>query len=204
MNKKVVVGFIALTVLTGIAGGFFIFSQRQNISSPLPLENKQSQEAILPSATLKQYSDPAGFTISYPDDLSLSVNDSINNSTYADITLTSKKTSGTVKIIAADTKFASVGDWLKDTKNISSKEVSLANLKAVEVVKEDGLLLAAVDSGVLFTLEASFAGQEQFWINVYNNILSSFSFNSTQGADGPAQTVDNSSDVVFEGEEVVE
>jgi len=195
MNKKVLVGFIAVTILAGVVGGFFIFSQTQKVSSPLPLENtKESKETVLPSATLKQYSDPAGFSFSYPDDLSLSVSDNIDTSTYADITLTSKKTNGTIRVIAIDTKFASVGDWLKSTNAISSKEVTLAGFKASEVKKEDGLLLTAVDSGVLFTLESSFAGQDQFWINVYNNILSSFSFNSTQGV----------SDVVFEGEETVE
>ncbi|MBI2036552.1 hypothetical protein HYT17_02905 [Candidatus Microgenomates bacterium] len=205
MNKKVLVGFLIVIVLAGVAGGFFIFSRGQKIPSPLPQEsNRETQQAILPSATLKQYSDPAGFTISYPDDLNLSVNENIDANTYAHITLASNKADGSIAFRAVDTKFTSLADWLASTNATSNKETKLGVLTALEVRKEDGLLTSAVDSGILFTLEAVFAGKEQFWSNVYNNILSSFSFNSTQETEGKSQNIDSSSEVVFEGEEIIE
>jgi len=158
---------------------------------------------IAPSKTLTQYTDPAGFTLSYPDNLSIEKKDIEDQSTYADLQLSSKDVSGSLSLRITDSKFSSLDQWVKsesrDSKN--SKEVKLGNLKAGEIRLNDRLLLGALDQGILFTIEVPLV-EEKFWLKVYESVLANFSFAAPEAAvEGSAGSPD---DVSFEGEEVVE
>ena len=160
--------------------------------------NQQAVAKIQPSETLLEYTDPAGFSFSYPDNLSLTKNEQIDNSTYADIQLSSKEVNGSLNLNISDSKFASIDDWLKLNKG-AEKEARLGNLKALEVKTSDRLLLGALDQGIFFTIEMPLV-EEDFWMKVYNKILQEFTF-----VPPPQENTGFSSDdITFEGEEVVE
>lgn len=176
---------------------------QRNPLSVSPTGQQNATKETVPSETLKQYSDPSGFTLSYPDNLSLVKNDSADANTYADIQLTSKEVNGSLNLKISDSKFSTIDEWLKLNKITSAetpKEVKLGNLKGLEVKTNDRLLLGALDNGVFFNIEVPLV-EKDFWMKVYNKVLTTFSFASPEAANS---TNASAADVSFEGEEVVE
>lgn len=181
---------------------------RQKISLSSPQANLSSeQKQISPSETLKEYSDPGGFSFNYPDNLSIVNNEIEDENTYADLQLFSKDVSGNLTLKITDSKYKTLDEWLNLNQAAAkepSKEVNLGNLKAMEVKTADRLLLGALDQDILFSIEMPRI-EEEFWMKVYNQVLTSYSFVSPGQSNSTAGSVSTSSeDVSFEGEEVVE
>lgn len=195
MDKK---KLLLISIILGLIAAIIwvlIFNQRKSSLSN-PLANQQAAKQILPSETFIEYTDPAGFTLSYPDNLSLEKNE-VDINTYADLQLSAKGVNGSLALKISDSKFASIDDWVRINQNASKeppKEVKLGELRALEVRLNDRLLLGALDQGVLFTIEMPLV-EEDFWMKVYNKILAEFTFvpPSHFSSDG----------VIFEGEEVL-
>lgn len=182
-----------------IGGILIIKSAGQKVSLQNPLITQPEKKQ--PSNTFLQYSDPSGFSFSYPDNLSLTKNDIEDNSTYADLQLFSKEVSGSLSLKITDSKFASLEAWLKSNQITQTpKEVKLGNLKALEVQLNDRLILGALDQGIFFNIEMP-AIEKDFWLPVYNKILADFSFALPGETASQGNTAE---DVTFEGEEVVE
>lgn len=192
MNKKIAA--VLSLVLIVASALFFSNRPKDQLSSPLINQPKE----ITPSETLIEYADPAGFSFNYPDNLSLEKKEEIDEGTYADIQLSSKQVSGSINLKISDSKFASIDEWLKLNQG-TKREVKLGNLNAIEVKTNDRLLLGALDQGVLFTIEIPLV-EEDFWMQVYNKILTGFTF-TPPSQENVSFTSD---DVSFEGEEVVE
>lgn len=192
MNKKVLV--LSLFIGLIIVGVLVLLLNRPKSQLSNPLSTSQQ---VLPSETFIEYAGPSGFTFSYPNNLSLT-NNEVDDNTYADILLSAKGVNGSLNLKITDSKFASINDWLKLNQGIT-KEVKLGNLKALELKTTDRLLLGALDQGVLFTIEMPLV-EEDFWMEVYNKILSGFTFASPS----PDSIGPSSDEVIFEGEEVVE
>lgn len=205
MKKKVLFCLVLIAAVV-IAGLIIFFIQNKNPSASLQSGLTRDIKETEPSETFIDYSDPAGFSFSYPDNLSISKAEIEDPELYADLQLFSKDVSGSLKIRIADSKFKSMDDWLK-ANNISAsntpKEVELGNLKALEVKTNDRLLLGALDQGVLFTIEMPLIEQD-FWIKVYEKILSGFEFSSPDTIESTGVLTTTEEDVIFEGEEVVE
>lgn len=168
-----------------------------------PLTGLQNMvKANKPSETLKEYTDPSGFTISYPDNLSIVNNEITDDVTYADIQLTSKDVSGSINIKITDSKLTTLNDWLKlnAAAAVGTKEVNLGSLKASEITTNDRELLGALDKGIFFDIEMPKI-EQAFWTKVYEKVIANFSFVTPD-----TTTTSNVSpgDVSFEGEEVVE
>lgn len=184
-----------------IAGILILLRGQQKIPLVTPGSAQSNQIAkILPSETSKEYADPAGFSFSYPDNLSITKNEIEDNTTYADLQLGSKEVNGSLSLKISDSKFASIDEWIKINKEASVKiptEVKLGTLKAMEIITKDRLLLGALDQGIFFTIEMPLIEQE-FWMKVYKRVISDFSFASQE------TTTVSSDSVSFEGEEVVE
>lgn len=196
MYKKIilaislVVGFLVATVLV-------INYRRQHHPLSTPLLS-QPTVAKLPSETLIDYTDPNGFSFSYPDNLSLTKND-LADTEYGNLQLSSKEVSGSLLLKISDSKYASLDDWVKLNKG-TVRPVKLGSLSGVEVRTADRLLLGALDQGIFFSLEMPLI-EEGFWQKVYHKILTNFAFVSPGS---PASGEDNSGDVTFEGEETVQ
>ncbi len=172
--------------------------------SPLN-DQKETTAKIQPSQTFKEYSDPSGFSFSYPDNLSLENKEIEDDSVYADIQLFSTGVSGSLNLKISDSKLKSIEEWVKSNSfGETPKEVKLGSLKAFELRLKDRLLLGALDQGVLFTIEMPLV-EENFWMEVYEKILADFSFTAPGQESTASQGGSSSSnDVIFEGEEVVE
>lgn len=205
MDKKIAAALVTLLILSGL-GAFFLFSKKA--SGPSVGIPRQQEARKLPSATLKGYVDSSGFGFNYPDNLSLLKNDTKDNATYADIQLTAKEASGKIQIKIVDSKYSSVEQFFKDYTKASPtdlKEGKLGSLKAREIQEKERTLLAAVDQGVLFTIEMTPEGMLDYWTNVYNPILTSFSFSSQSSNSTASKIAEDGQDAVsFEGEETIE
>lgn len=197
MNKKTI---LILIVAVGLVVTRLIVLNPIGKKNPVsPAGQTSETKETKPSETLKSYSDPSGFTLSYPDNLSLAKNDITDENMYADIQLTSKDLSGSLNLKITDSKLTTLDEWLKLNKGIS-KEVKLGNLKGMEVQTSDRLLMGALDKGVFFSIEMPLV-EKDFWMKVYDKVLISFSFASPESADS---TDTSAGDITFEGEEVVE
>lgn len=203
---------MVIVVVIIAAAGLYFFTKPKDLSpniSPVTKEKKETK----PSETFIEYTDPAGFSFSYPDNVSISnvasddSADMIDPNSYADLQLFSKDVSGSINIKIADSKFKTLNDWLKanDIPNTNKpSDKTLGSLKAFEVKTSDRLMLAAIDQGVLFTVEMPLVEQD-FWSRVYDKVLADFSFAvpETTTITGAASAV-SSDEIVFEGEEVIE
>ncbi len=193
---------LPLVLIGLISVGFLVFRPGGQ-KSPLPSSSQPAaNKPILPSETFINYADPAGFSFSYPDNLSITKQD-IGNNTYADLQLSSKDVSGSLSLKISDSKFKSIDEWLNLNKAAAkepAQEAKLGNLKAMELKTPDRIFAGALDQGILFTVEMPRI-EEDFWMKVYSKFLNSFSFvtPTLQGNTGTS-----SEDVTFEGEEVVD
>lgn len=198
MKKKtiLIIGLISFLIL-----GILVLNplkQKSSVSSQITISEPT---AVQPSKTLKTYSDPSGFSFSYPDNLSLLNNELKDSSSYAELQLTASGIDGSLVLKIADSKLSSINEWLKLNEAVkNSKEAMLGNLKALEVETTNKLLLGALDKGVLFTIEVPMGERRDFWMEVYKKVLADFSFTPQQDTNSSSG---GSSDVSFEGEEVV-
>ena len=205
MLTKILIAVIVVSIF--IAAGIFIFKPNSNKGSLPALGSEQQGLDFLPSETLKTHIDEAGFSFNYPDNLSLINNEPKDTSTYADLKLSAKEINGSLALKISDSKLTSIDEWVK-ANNTSSKPpklVSLGNLNVTEIETENGLLLAGVDQGVLFTIATNYGDHKDLWKEVTGIILKDFAFVSPAKETAPSQDISSSpDDIVFEGEEVVE
>lgn len=209
MNKSVILVF-SLLVAAGIFGGIIFAAINQQKVTPSTGKSPAQQIVLHPSITLKAYSDPSGFTFSYPDNLSIAQNE-MDTSTYADLVLTTKDIEGMVHIVISDTKIALLDAWTKSFVGTTAVDSSLNGLKAKELKGSDGMRLGAIDQGVLFTIEVTPKGNGDYWTSVYDAVKESFSFDlpsqssfQAQGASAPQGDGAGTSDIEFAGEEIIE
>lgn len=205
MKTKIILilGIITALIVLGVI--FIPFKQQNPLSNPKSNLNLSPKE-IKPSEIYMQYTDPSGFSFSYPDNLSISKAEIEDPNTYTDLQLFSKDVNGSINLKIADSKLKTLDEWLKINKippAIAPKEVNLGSLKALEVKLSDRLLLASLDQGVLFTVEMPRV-EEDFWMKVYQKLLADFTFTAPEAVSPQGVTDSSSSDITFEGEEVVE
>lgn len=195
MNRKTLfLAILAGFLVVGIWAVFFNKS-KTSLVNPISILDKK----VEPSDTLKEYSDPSGFSFNYPDNLSLTKNE--DDTAYADLTLTSNDVSGNLTLKITDSKYKSLDEWVAKEKQASveePKEVKLGSLKAYEIKTADTRILGAYDQGIFFTIEMPLVEQE-FWMKVYSKVTADFAFVAPEAA-----TTESFSEVSFEGEEVVE
>lgn len=199
MNRNLlfIIGFILLVGTISLTVWIFVFNKpHASLQDPGTIVETEEKK-IEPSQTLKEYTDENGFKFNYPDNLSLEKNET-DASTYANIKLSANGVNGSLLVKIIDSKFKTLDDWKKDIAKGEAKETTLGSLKAQEVKLSDRQILAAIDQGILFTIEIPLV-QEDFWIKVYNIVRDDFAFVASAG---PATS--SAEDISFEGEEVVE
>lgn len=206
MRKKIL---LLLGLSLGIIAVVLVLNPIRD-KSPLTSPGLNQQEAALrpgvPSETSQTYTDPSGFSFSYPDNLSLLNNELKDENSYAELQLAANGVAGSLVLKISDSKFKTIDDWIKTIKSPQTpKEVKLGTLNAMEVGTGDKLLLGALDQGILFNIEVPLNEDRDFWMDVYNKILSEFTFVSpTANAVDQQDNVSSPDEVSFEGEEVVQ
>lgn len=204
MPKKIVLFLVAVGLIILTAWVLFSNKSKSVPFSPI-VQLSGSNKSTNPSETFIEYADPTGFSFSYPDNLSLEKQEVEDEKTYATLQLSSKEVSGSLSLKITDSNIKTLDEWAKKNAPTGTpKEVKLGSLKALEVKTSDRLFLGALDQGILFTIEMPLI-EEGFWGKVYSKILADFSFATpTQETTDQGATVSSSSDIVFEGEEVIE
>lgn len=203
MNRKVIlmIGAVLLgAIVTGT--GFFLYqNQTQKSDTSLP----PAQEVVVvkpktPSKTTKTYEDESGFSFAYPDNVDLKTQEITDESTYADITLTAKDVTGSIRISLTDTKLKTSADYFK---SLALTDAKIGDLSGKQRKDADSMSIAAIDQGVLFLIDATLEKDESYWTQVLPIITQSFVFQK-QAAPASSGSSGSSSDIIFEGEEVVE
>lgn len=205
MNKKILIPFFILLI------AILALIMKFTIKEPIQQKNSLTNASVtitptikIPSDILKEYSDPSGFTFSYPEDIEIK-NQETDSAAYSSLILTSPVATGSVNILVSDTKYKSIEAWQKNNQELTSgleiQDAALGNLTGISFGSEDKLTQIVLDQGIEFKIEVDFETERNYWENVYNALISSFSFVSNATNTSNTST---DSDVIFEGEEVVE
>lgn len=213
MNRKTLILVVVAICLVGAVIAYFILNPNK---SKLALNTPETKKEVVPSKTYIDYSDPAGFSFSYPDNISLANRSAegeeaaADPDAYADLQLFSKDKSGSLNLRIADTKLKTIEDWKKENQipeEIVPSEKKLGSLTAFEFKTKDRVMLASIDQGILFTVDMPVI-EEVFWNEVYEKVVSGFSFEVPEvevaQAGSSAAAASSGDEVIFEGEEVVE
>jgi len=201
MFKKILILLIFVTV--GIVG-YIIFVSRKNGVFKLPVvEKKTAVSPTLPVIDDKKYSDEAGFSFSYKDDLKITKIETKDQAVYSSLEITSKDRSGKISILVTDSQLTKIDDYFKKEKTV--KKLKLADLDARQVDKDGKLMTVALDQGALFVITAEYQNAKAFWLTVSNKVLASFAFTSPQKDESVSQDSGGSSEpaVIDEGEEEI-
>ncbi len=213
MNKKTLILVVAAVCLVVGVVGFFILNPKG--STKQTLNEPETQKEVVPSKTYIDYTDAAGFSFNYPDNISLTNRiaedeEGSDPDAYADLQLFSKDKSGSINIRIVDTKLKTIEDWKEDNQipdEITPTEKKLGSLTAQEFKSKDRVMLASIDQGILFTVDMPII-EEDFWNEVYDKVISDFRFGVTETevaqAGSGVTSASSGDEVIFEGEEVVE
>lgn len=196
MNRKVLPKAVVLTIIgflfiVGI--GYVVVNRQASVDSQK--ENSITTEKV-PSKTTKTYTDDSGFSFDYPDDVVVNKKD-VNESTYANLELTSPQAVGNITFTVEDTTLKSA------TSEATAKDVSLGSLLAKEFTSNEKIETVALDQGILFRLEVAFGKEKTYWLDVYNTIVSSFAFVLPPSSAGDVGSSTEGDEVILE-EEIVE
>lgn len=191
-NPVFVRSLIAVGIAVIIVAGAFLIVRKDD-SSSVPQPQIKTAEEKVPSKTTKTYTEEAGFSFNYPDDLTVAKKESTNSAVYSSLEIISKEVAGSMTFLIEDTKFKSVDELIK--KNIATKEAMLGSLKAIETTYGNKTTLLAVDQGILFRADLDRATNKSYWDSIYQTFLSGFSFANTQSS--------SVSEDSYGGEEVV-
>lgn len=201
--KKFLIAFLIVAIPLGVGGGI-LYDHLHN--KPSESDEKPFVEAKkLPSQETKEYKDPAGFSFELPDDVQASASSSLDNFTYADLALTSKVATGSITFKVTDTKLISMDAWLRSREASlgAIKDVKLGELPSKEIKQKNTITTGAIDQKILFELRVLPEKKQDYWKQVYKTILDTFSFVNPQASE-TSSSGGFESDVVYEGEEIIE
>lgn len=203
-NKAIIVTIVI--VVTTIIADFYILNSGKTTSSVSPNTNQTLiASEKQPSKTLNEYSDNAGFSFQYPNDVQVSKKNTNDSATYSSLELTSNQAKGKILIKIEDTKLKSFDDWLAQDKALlgNIKEIKIGEIPGGQLQVDNKIIAAAINQNILFVIEVDTQNQK-YWQSVYGTILSSFNFVSQEGnIPIEVQSWDDSGDAVLE-EDIVE
>ena len=207
MKKKILI-ILGILVLAAISGGIFYFNFYQRLFSGLvnPLTNQGQSEA-----KLLTWEDPAGFKFSYPEEIKINSHEE-DEENYAHLELTVDSHSGSILIWMKDTTYKEIADWVKKQGadvQVFDSELGGNPAKKLALNNPQKLVTATLDGNTIVLIEVY--PEDQWWNQVYNQILSSFEFIPLQGEEisTPAKVSGSSGQtseggIIDEGEEVIE
>lgn len=209
-RKKILMIGAFVVGLFLFAGLLFFWVSRgtKNSASSRPDVTAPVTETVSPSKNYRLYEDPAGFSFKYPDNVAVEVQAFDSKTAYAKLEIVDKAISGSIKLSVNDSKLTKLTDWFEennlDIADFKTSDKKLADLTALEARSADKLFLLALDGKVLFVLEVNL-DQDRFWEKVYDQLLATFQLVLPKEDTAPANGAsDDTSGIIFEGEEVVE
>lgn len=194
MKSKVWI-IVAVVVVLLLAGGgvfFFISSQKKTKEATSPV-SENGRQLIVPTSTLSStktltWNDQAGFSFQYPDGLTINKHDedSVN---YAHIDFIAGSGNSSVLVMASDSKYKTLDDWVKNDKSMTSANIidsTLGNKPAKKILYSNGgsISIGTIDSGILFTI-GTMAYKDNEMRAVFDRISSTFKFITPTSAVSP-------------------
>lgn len=199
MNKKLIAGLIILVI---VIIGVMIYFSRTQPKTISPVSDKPTVQNPAPVIDSEEYIDSSGFKFTYPENLKLEAKDvSTSNTLYADIIISSPDKKGTITIQVKDTTKTFFDELNKDK---SSIETTLDDIDAFQYQENNQLITTAYDQGAQFMITADQSQEKNYWFAVNKQILNSFQFIEPEKPATSSQPAAGESDVIFEGEEVIE
>ncbi len=201
-NKVLIFGGVVLITI-GIIGFFIIRNQKQNFT---PATNQQDLATPTPSEVLQElvWNDPGGFIFNYP--AGLKINDHPkDNINYSNLEITAEGKQGKILILARDSQYKNLEEWIKGNKDFKDNLVSEATLgdksaKKIAFSNSDRITIGIIDDEILFTIEVIPEG-EMFWQDIFDRIVTSFKFWYPSPADSGSS---GESGEIIEEEEIIE
>lgn len=211
MKSKVVFIVLGVLLIAGAVVGFLAMRKpSEEVVSPSQPESEQLSVPQEPKIELLVWNDQAGFTFQYPKGLPTNKHDedSVN---YAHIDLLPEGKMGGVLILASDSKYKTLDEWVKKDKELAGGnvlEAILGGKPAKKILSADGetIIIGAIDSEILFKIQAT-AYSNSTIKGIFDQVVSSFKFvYPTPAASGEKQPVSSgaSESDVIEEEEVIE
>lgn len=177
LPKKTLIIGATLVVLIFLSVGYYLnISQKQKpLLKPLVTSN-ETIPTQTPTVKTLNYTDPLGYTFSYPDNLVLN-NHPEDQTNYSNVELLSSDKKNDIKFLVADTNFSDINDWatkdqsVKDGNSLDSKLGSLT-AKKVFLSSANKIVLGAIWNGMLLTVEVSPADDKSV-LTTMNTMLTS-------------------------------
>lgn len=209
MNKKLLLPIGGLVMVVLLLGGGMVFLKSKGSSSllsPVGQESLGEEEEV----KLALWEDPAGFSFSYPEDVKIDPHEE-DTENYAHLELTSPNYEGKIFIWVQDTDYTDIEDWVEkeatEGAQVFDTELGGEPAKKVAYSEPTKLVTAAIDIDALVLVEMM-PGKEGYWQEIYDQILSSFTFVPLEGeeaaAPGPWEGAGGGGGIIEESEEVIE
>ncbi len=208
-----------LQIITAVAGivvfgviirWVLVTSDRTDTKAPV-VETPIPSPDVMPSSNHREYYDASGFRFRYPEDVTISEEDIDPETEYADLTVHSKRASGSVGLRVTDSDYETLEDWRAEIADrlavTDSVDTMLLELEALELDTVEGRKVAALDHGALFVLEErTINGNPAYWDTVLDTLKTSLAFYypEPEPTVAPAVPAGSGSEVIFLGEEIIQ
>src|SRR4030042_2648000 len=178
-TKKIVFIFGSIVAVLVLIGGSIIVIG----SGRKTKENSGAQQKVVTSVAPKAvltWDDPAGFTFSYPQDLSVNKHDE-DQVNYAHIELTQSAHPGNIIVWAKDTTAGDATAWVrteKEYKNANIFDTTLGGQPAKKIIltsPRKAIVVGTVYDELLWTIEQE-ASDSAYWAPVFQSIVDSYQF----------------------------
>jgi len=205
VTKKAV---IILGLFVGLIVVTIIYLSQSQTKTVSPLGN-QKMASRPTGEKLETYYNDCGFEFHYPQSAKVVENEINDQSTYANLLISSGKNSGSITLLVTDTDYETIKEYLDDEK-IATGQAKVSDLKLVDVeakkiVFKDRETVLAIDQGVLFKFEIDYQTAKDYWQQAENTIVKSFAFIApTQDQTTIDQSGGGELDIIDEGEEIIE
>jgi len=202
-SKALFIGIFAGVILIG-GLGYLFFKGRNSSEVTSPIGQSQVEQPTI-SPKLLIWNDQAGFTFQYPEGLQIDKHDE-DKENYAHIDFTKSGETGGILVMASDTKYKNVDEWVKLDKALTGGlvvDTTLGGKPAKKISFSDSgkVIIGAVDMQILFTFQMIDTGV--YWKPVFDKIISTYEFvypTSIPSAGGSSA----GSGEIIEEEEIIE
>ncbi|MBI5614271.1 hypothetical protein HY947_05075 [Candidatus Gottesmanbacteria bacterium] len=209
-RKKLIAVALSACVLIASLSSVFVFTKNRENSKRLA----QEKIAIVPTPVvekLAEWKDPAGFSFSYPEGLTVDKHDE-DQENYAHVEMTLKDKPGNVIVWAKDAPISDLATWVKKEKRFTNAPVldtTLGGENAKKILLNSPkkmVIVGALYDGMLVSVESELdeAGE---WQKRHESVVSSLVFGekkTTGSSVSSSDSSDEGSDVSIDEEEVIE
>ena len=200
-SKVLFIGILAGIVLIAGLGYFFLVRKSDNTTtSPV---SQELPETTVPEKFLT-WNDQAGFTFQYPEGLQSDKHEE-DKENYSHIDFTKSGETGGILVMASDTKYKNVDEWVKADKTLAGGLVVDTTLggkpaKKISFADSGKIIVGAIDMQILFTFQMTDTGT--YWKPIFDKIISTYEFVYPTAV--PQKSSGSSEGDIIEEEEIIE